>query len=246
MRAVVYDSLGGPWRSAEVADPTPPPDGVVLRVEAAGLCRSDWHAWHGHDPRRKPGLVLGHEFVGTVAQSGAPTVAVGSRWTGNPLITCGTCEYCVQGRNNLCANRDMITEIPEDRWAHAAWFDAKPGTPGRSYSKWGGFLTDVDQFDPLFFNIAPAEAAGIDPNERLFLEVCWEALENAGQTRETPPAHAKCAASPAAAIVRQSAGRHAPTRHAVRASPGLRPVRPARPAAPDWPSAYRPDHPTKP
>ena len=77
---------------------------VVLRIDAVGICGSDMHAWHGHDPRRKPGLVLGHEFVGTVAQSGAPTVAVGSRWTGNPLITCGVCEYCVHGRNNLCAN----------------------------------------------------------------------------------------------------------------------------------------------
>ncbi len=87
--------------------------------------------------------------------------------------------------DNLCSNRDLITEIPKDRWDQAAWFDAKPGVPGRSYSKWGGFLTGVDQFDPLFFNIAPAEAAGIDPNERLFLEVCWEALENAGHTRAT-------------------------------------------------------------
>ncbi len=87
--------------------------------------------------------------------------------------------------DNLCADRDLITEIPADRWDQAAWFDATPGTPGRSYSKWGGFLTGVDQFDPLFFNIAPAEAASIDPNERQFLEVCWEALENAGHTRTT-------------------------------------------------------------
>jgi alcohol dehydrogenase len=66
------------------------------------------HAWHGHDPRRKPGLVLGHEFVGAIAQSAAPGFEVGTRFTGNPLITCGTCEYCVQGRNNLCANRTMV------------------------------------------------------------------------------------------------------------------------------------------
>jgi 2-desacetyl-2-hydroxyethyl bacteriochlorophyllide A dehydrogenase len=81
---------------------------VVLAIEAVGICGSDMHAWHGHDPRRKPGLVLGHEFVGRIAESAAPGFAVGTRFTGNPLITCGTCEYCVQGRNNLCAHRTMV------------------------------------------------------------------------------------------------------------------------------------------
>jgi len=81
---------------------------VVLQIEAVGICGSDMHAWHGHDPRRKPGLVLGHEFVGRIAESAAPGFAVGTRFTGNPLITCGTCDYCVQGRNNLCANRTMV------------------------------------------------------------------------------------------------------------------------------------------
>ena len=81
---------------------------VVLKIEAVGICGSDMHAWHGHDPRRKPGLVLGHEFVGRIEQSAAPGYEVGTRFTGNPLITCGVCEYCVQGRNNLCANRTMV------------------------------------------------------------------------------------------------------------------------------------------
>jgi 2-desacetyl-2-hydroxyethyl bacteriochlorophyllide A dehydrogenase len=81
---------------------------VVLAIEAVGICGSDMHAWHGHDPRRKPGLVLGHEFVGRIASSQVPGFEPGTRWTGNPLIVCGTCEYCVQGRNNLCANRTMV------------------------------------------------------------------------------------------------------------------------------------------
>jgi 2-desacetyl-2-hydroxyethyl bacteriochlorophyllide A dehydrogenase len=81
---------------------------VVLKIEAVGICGSDMHAWHGHDPRRKPGLVLGHEFVGEVVESAQPGVSVGSRFTGNPLITCGRCDYCQQGRNNLCANRTMV------------------------------------------------------------------------------------------------------------------------------------------
>jgi 2-desacetyl-2-hydroxyethyl bacteriochlorophyllide A dehydrogenase len=81
---------------------------VVLQIEAVGICGSDMHAWHGHDPRRQPGLVLGHEFVGRIAQTAAPGFEAGTRWTGNPLITCGRCEYCAQGRNNLCANRTMV------------------------------------------------------------------------------------------------------------------------------------------
>ena len=81
---------------------------VVLRIDAAGICGSDMHAYHGHDPRRLPGLVLGHEFAATVAQSAHPRWRVGQRVTGNPLITCGHCEYCLQGRDNLCANRTMV------------------------------------------------------------------------------------------------------------------------------------------
>ena len=81
---------------------------VVLEIEAVGICGSDMHAWHGHDPRRKPGLVLGHEFVGRIVSRRAAGFEPGTRWTGNPLITCGICEYCVQGRNNLCANRTMV------------------------------------------------------------------------------------------------------------------------------------------
>ncbi len=88
------------------------PGDVVLKIEAVGICGSDMHAWHGHDPRRQPGLVLGHEFVGAIAQSAAPGFEPGTRWTGNPLITCrdpgSACEYCVQGRNNLCSRRTMV------------------------------------------------------------------------------------------------------------------------------------------
>jgi alcohol dehydrogenase len=83
-------------------------DEVLLKIEAVGICGSDMHAYHGHDPRRKPGLVLGHEFCGTVVESRSPRYAAGTRVTGNPLITCGVCDYCVQGRNNLCSNRTMV------------------------------------------------------------------------------------------------------------------------------------------
>ena len=81
---------------------------VVLRIDAAGICGSDMHAYHGHDPRRGPGLVLGHEFAATVLHSASPQWQAGQRVTGNPLITCGHCDPCLQGRDNLCENRSMV------------------------------------------------------------------------------------------------------------------------------------------
>jgi 2-desacetyl-2-hydroxyethyl bacteriochlorophyllide A dehydrogenase len=107
MRALVYTQ---PLEVQLQERPLPEaaPGEVVLAIEAVGICGSDMHAWHGHDPRRKPGLVLGHEFVGRIASSNAPGFEPGTRFTGNPLITCGVCEYCVQGRNNLCSNRTMV------------------------------------------------------------------------------------------------------------------------------------------
>ena len=107
MRALVY-TQPNEVQLQERPMPQAAPGEVVLQIEAVGICGSDMHAWHGHDPRRKPGLVLGHEFVGRIAESAAAGFEIGTRFTGNPLITCGVCEYCVQGRNNLCANRTMV------------------------------------------------------------------------------------------------------------------------------------------
>jgi acyl transferase domain-containing protein/surfactin synthase thioesterase subunit len=75
---------------------------------------------------------------------------------------------------------DAITEVPPDRWNVDELYDPQPATPGKMNTRWGGFLEQVDGFDPLFFNISPREAERIDPQQRLFLEVAWEALENAG------------------------------------------------------------------
>jgi amino acid adenylation domain-containing protein/FkbH-like protein len=80
---------------------------------------------------------------------------------------------------NLKQGRDCITEIPRERWAHDAYFDLDRDKLGKTYSRWGSFLEDHDKFDPAFFSISPAEVRIMDPQERLFLEVAWEALENA-------------------------------------------------------------------
>lgn len=108
MKAIVYTQPD----AVAVLDremPALEPGELLLRIDASGICGSDLHAYHGHDPRRKPGLVLGHEFAGTVvASSDASLMPVGQRITANPLVTCGHCDYCLQGRDNLCANRGMV------------------------------------------------------------------------------------------------------------------------------------------
>jgi len=86
--------------------------------------------------------------------------------------------------NNLKAGLDCISEIPADRWDHNQYYDAHANGNGKVRSKWGGFLDDVDKFDPAFFKISPLEAEIMDPQERLFLEVAWEAMEDAGYARD--------------------------------------------------------------
>ncbi|MCP5053114.1 MAG: hypothetical protein GY940_38460, partial [bacterium] len=85
---------------------------------------------------------------------------------------------------NLSGGKDCIVEVPKDRWDWREYYSEGRGRPGYHYSKWGGFITDVDKFDPLFFNISPRGAEFMDPQERLFLEHAWMAMEDAGYRRE--------------------------------------------------------------
>ncbi len=86
--------------------------------------------------------------------------------------------------DNIKNGRNCITEIPQERWNWKDHYDKRRGTPGKSYSRYGGFIHDVDKFDPMFFHITPYEAEVMDPQERLFLETSWGAFEDAGYTEK--------------------------------------------------------------
>ncbi len=81
--------------------------------------------------------------------------------------------------NNIRSKRDCITEVPRDRWDIAAHYDPDPQAPGKTYCKWMGAIGGVDRFDPAFFNITPREAELMDPQQRLFLQHAWHAIEDA-------------------------------------------------------------------
>ncbi|MGG1948340.1 SDR family NAD(P)-dependent oxidoreductase [Trinickia sp. NRRL B-1857] len=124
-------------------------------------------------------------FAATIATREASAVA-----TDADIAIIGMSGRYPEARNldafwsNLKAGKDCIREIPAERWDHGLYFDADKESSGKSYSKWGGFIEGVDEFDPLFFNISPREAELMDPQERLFLQCVYETLEDAGYTRE--------------------------------------------------------------
>jgi propanol-preferring alcohol dehydrogenase len=105
MRAMLFDAPGQPLRSVEVADPSPGRDQVLVKVGACGLCRTDLHVVDGELQHPKLPLIPGHQVVGEVVQSGSAveTIRAGDR-VGVPWLgwTCGICQYCTTGRENLC------------------------------------------------------------------------------------------------------------------------------------------------
>ncbi len=100
-------------------------------------------------------------------------IGVGCRFPGGVNDTESLWKLLVEGREG-------VVEIPPDRWNVERYYDPEPGLAGKSIVRRGGFIEDIDQFDPQFFGISPREAPYVDPQHRLLLETAWEAIEDAG------------------------------------------------------------------
>src|SRR6056297_1935113 len=104
MKALVYEALETLGLHDRPA-PVPAQGEELIKIESVGICGSDMHAYLGHDERRPAPLILGHEVAG---------MTEGRRVTVNPLVTCGTCRYCSEGRDNLCQTRQIISMPPRE------------------------------------------------------------------------------------------------------------------------------------
>jgi L-iditol 2-dehydrogenase len=109
MKALVYTD-SKTMEFMDVDDPSPAAGEALIKVKASGICGSDMHAWAGHDERRPSPLILGHEVAGEIVGFGGAA----RRVTVNPLVTCGTCEACTSGKDNLCSTRQIISMPPRE------------------------------------------------------------------------------------------------------------------------------------
>jgi alcohol dehydrogenase len=124
MKAAFFAEFGGPLMVAQVDDPAVDENGVIIKVEASGICRSDWHGWLGHDPdiRHLP-HVPGHELAGTVEETGANV----TRWKRGDRVTvpfvcaCGSCPECSSGNHQVC---DRQTQPGFTHWGSFAQYVA--------------------------------------------------------------------------------------------------------------------------
>ncbi len=214
MRALVYR---GPREMAleEVPEPRPAEGEALVAVEAVGICGSDMHAYLGHDARRPPPLILGHEAAG-VALTGA---FEGRRVTVNPLVTCGACPACLRGRENLCPHRQILSMPPRE-----GAFAERLAIPERN-------LVAVPE------GVSPAQAALAEP-----LACGWHALRLGVRALDIPLGEARVLVigggaiglGAALAAIAQGAERppfvaetNAARRAALAAVPGIAPIDPA-------------------
>lgn len=149
----------------ETDDPVAGAGEVIVDISHCGICGSDMHAWHGHDPRRVPPMILGHEAVGIPRQGtyGGQRVAI------NPLMTCGACRNCLAGDDHLCPKRELIGM-------------RKPGAYAQSVA-----IAERNLYllpDALSFE----DAALAEP-----LAVCVHAVEIARKTLRRPVSESRCA-----------------------------------------------------
>ncbi len=108
MRAAVLREYNADLSIEEVEMPACPDDGVVLKVLACGVCRSDWHGWSGEHPRVKPGQIQGHEYCGEVVEAGPGSQwQVGDKLVAPFILACGTCPQCREGQQHTCFDQRL-------------------------------------------------------------------------------------------------------------------------------------------
>jgi len=165
VRAVLFSEFGGRIEIHDVPDPAVPADGAVIRVEATGLCRSDWHGWMGHDPDIRLPHVPGHEFAGTMVAVG-PKVRdwrPGARVTYPFIGACGTCRPCLGGDAQVCDAQDQ---------------------PG--FSRWGSFaeLVSVAHADANVIALPDGMDAVTAASLGCRFATSWRAVMAQGRARE--------------------------------------------------------------
>ncbi len=158
MKALIYTEPGA-LEYRETAEPDREPDDVLVKVDAVGICGSDMHAYLGHDERRAAPLILGHEAAGTVMNGNLADARV----VINPLVTCGECGPCAAGRENLCANRQIISMAPRQ-----GAFAEYVAIPERNLI-------------PIPAGLGPVKAALAEP-----IATGWRAVRKAREAADTP------------------------------------------------------------
>ncbi|WP_409346294.1 galactitol-1-phosphate 5-dehydrogenase [Paenibacillus sp. MBLB4367] len=166
MKALVYE---GPkiMEMRSVPVPVPKSDEVLIRVEQAGICGSELSGYLGHNSLRKPPLIMGHEFSGTIEASGGDAARFhkGDRVTVNPLLSCGSCSFCIRGNGHLCPSRKLLgAALPG---AFAEWIVA----PARNVYR----LEDHVSFEegamaePFAVAVHITELLRLSPDDRLLI-----------------------------------------------------------------------------
>ncbi|MFD1646231.1 zinc-dependent alcohol dehydrogenase family protein [Haloarchaeobius litoreus] len=131
MRAVVFQGAEEPMTVEDVDRPSPGDDDILVETEACGICRSDWHAWRGDwewiGVMPQPGLVFGHEPVGTVVEVGdnVDRFSVGDRVTNPFNLGCGGCHHCRDGRGNICERSIPMGFVPFQTGAFAEYYSVR-------------------------------------------------------------------------------------------------------------------------
>jgi D-arabinose 1-dehydrogenase-like Zn-dependent alcohol dehydrogenase len=133
MKAVPFRDFGGPemLQPSEVERPEPGPDDLLVRIHAAGICYHDLLSRAGRIPRDRAGQILGHEIAGEVVAAGSPANAarIGERVVIYQRVYCGSCRYCLAGRQDLCRNSRVLGESGGGGYAEFACVPARNAIP---------------------------------------------------------------------------------------------------------------------